>query len=143
VGGAGERARLYLNRDGELEFTRNACWDTALSKWRADVWAPGPAWGCSRLVLASTGPAVYAHGDPTIDLRDAAHAWPTAAWRRVTQLGQDGAVEFFATTTTASGSNPPADEPQTNRLVAKNTCKAWGSRVRVGPSRPPASARVC
>jgi len=39
----------------------------------------------------------------------------------------DGVLALVATTTGATGSNPPSATAMTNAVCAKNTCKAWGS----------------
>lgn len=128
AGGAGQKARIYLTVDGQLEITRNAYWDTATSKWRADLWSAGSDYSCSLVTLTGTGLQGYAYGDAANDLTNVANAWTNATWVPVADLGANGAIKFFGTEAgTATDSNPAASDAQTNRLCAKNTPKAWAT----------------
>lgn len=127
VGGAGIKARLYLNSDGELEFTRNARWDPTAAKWLADDWDASWRWCSSLVVFTMTGLSEFAYGDTAHDLTQAANAWAAAAWVSVA-AGKNGHLRFFDTIDGGTGnSNPGPAEEQKNVLRAKNTPKAWAT----------------
>ncbi len=125
VGGAGIKARLYLNSDGELEFTRNARWDPTTARWLADAWYVIWPWSCSLVVFTMTGMAGFAYGDTAHDLTQAANAWTASAWVSVANLGQNGHLRFFDVI------DPAPTAAQKNTVCAKNTAKAWAT-VQLG-----------
>jgi hypothetical protein len=127
VGGSKYAARIYLTAAGALELVHNCSWDGAAGLWRADPTNTEPIF-FKAVVAANGGPALFTAANN-------AAGWADSAWAVVVKLGggpggltiTDGALALVGTTATADGSNPPVDTAASNRLCAKNTCKAWGT----------------
>ena len=116
--GAGTLTRFYALPDGTLEITVNCYW-TGMD-WTRD--GGGEITG-TRFRLATGGIYVEHYIGAT---------WADSAWVTNGNLGIDGWLKFFGTST---NSNPAATVAQTNALVAKNTPKAFG-KVSVDNGTP-------
>ena len=106
--GAGTLTRFYALPDGTLEITVNCYWTG--TGWARD--GGGELTG-TRFRIATGGIFVEHYLGAT---------WTDSDWLLTGNLGIDGWLKFFGTST---GSNPAETVAQVNTLVAKNAPKAW------------------
>lgn len=120
-GSEGRKVRFYRTSAGLLEVTFNARWRAATTDWSADTSVIGARADSAKLVVSSTGLAIYR---PATSVGTS--TWADSSFERLTWGPDDGRWSVVSPTTSAGGSNPAASEAVANQLRAKNIPKAWG-----------------
>lgn len=126
MGGGSEtrKVRFYRTIAGLLEVTFNARWRASTTDWQADVSLVSTRADSAKLVVSSTGIAIYR---PATSV--ATSTWVEGSWEKLTWGPDDARWSVISPSTGAGGSNPASTEAVKNQLRAKNLPKAWATIV--------------